>query len=161
MRKTKPLPTVEILNKIVIADLAAGRLFWRATGKEVRPSSHCYGGARVRLAGQEYLLHRVLYKMAHGTEPPVIDHIDGDRANNADSNLRAASDTANMQNKAAYKNNRSGHANIQLDRGKWRVRFKVGGRTQSAGNFASLPEAIAARDIAKARLGFHQNHGRA
>jgi hypothetical protein len=160
MRKTKPLPTVETLCEIVSADLGAGKLFWRANGKEVRPSSRFYGGVRVRLGGEEYLLHRVLYKIAHGDEPPVIDHVDGNRSNNSDANLRAATDSVNMRNKASYRNNAAGHANIQARHGKWRVRFKVAGRTLHLGVFATLADAICARDEAKAGLGFHPNHGR-
>lgn len=160
MRKTKPLPTLECLSALVTADLDAGKLFWRATGLEVRPSSRSYGGIRVRLGGQEYLLHRVLYKIAHGIEPSVIDHIDGNRANNAAANLRAATDNLNMRNKAAYKNNAAGQPNIQARGDRWRVRFKIDGRAKSIGTFPTLEAAIGARDQAKLHLGFHENHGR-
>lgn len=181
MRPPKPIPSVEQLSTIVICDAENGRLIWKArgadqpnsvnpefcewwnremAGRPVAARSLVHGGSKVKLFGQEYYLHRVIFKMVTGEEPYVVDHIDGDRSNNAFSNLRAADDATNMKNKAHYKNNTSGHGGIRLEKGKWAIRLKVNGRSKRFGAFASLDEAVRHRDDVRRSLGFHPNHGR-
>lgn len=172
MRKTKPLPSVSELDRIVEADFGKGILIWRPrcgpdaarwnsrnAGKTVGVSSKVYGGIRVKLLGTQYYLHRVIYKMATGHEPEVVDHIDGDRSNNRISNLRGGTDAMNTKNKSRYKNNTSGHANVQWAGGKWRVVFKVDGVKKHFGYFTEMESAIRARDAAKKMLGFSERHG--
>ena len=82
-------------------------------------------------------------------------------ANNAITNLRCADDKTNMRNKALYRNNRAGHANIQFRKGSWSVRFKVNGRSKCFGSYPTLEEALNRREQVRNELGFHKNHGRA
>lgn len=130
-------------------------------GKPVGTASKVYGGSRVRLFGQLYYLHRILYKMATGKDPHIVDHIDGDRSNNRLSNLRAGNETMNAKNKARYRNNTSGEANIQRHHNKWRVRFKVDGVHKTFGCFEKMSDAIKVRDATKELLGFSSRHGEA
>lgn len=160
MRPTKPLPSLDEMNALVRADLDAGKLFWRSNDAPVGSAGCVFGAPRVKIAGQVYYQHRVIFKIATGEEPAVIDHIDGNRANCSISNLRATTDAENMKNKARYGNNASGVANVQRDKGKWRVRFKVNGITRSFGAFSSLEAAEKHRDKVRADLGYHPNHGR-
>ena len=57
-----------------------------------------YGYRVVRVGGKQRFVHRIIYALYHGVLPPIIDHINGDRADNHISNLRVASASINMQN---------------------------------------------------------------
>lgn len=175
----KKMPPVDELERDIACDFEAGKLFWKerhdrpgfspewhdwwnanCAGREIATIGTSYGAKRIRVNGDTYYAHRIIYKMATGREPEQIDHIDGDRANNAITNLRPADYAANTKNKATYKNNRLGHHNITQSRGRFRVTFKVDGKRVNIGTFSTLEAAISARDTAKSQLGFHANHGR-
>ena len=107
--------------------------------------------------------HRVLWALSHGRWPNgEIDHIDGDRLNNALPNLREATPSQNQKNKIRPKNNTSGHLGVSWYKpyGKWRVWVQVDGRQKHLGYFDALADAVAARSRAEARYGYHENHGR-
>lgn len=179
-RKLKPIPPVHEILAVVSADLENGVLYWKErspetanshpghikwwnenmAGKPVATKSAAHGGKTVCLFGKDYYLHRIIFKIAHGIEPPVIDHFDGDRSNNGIGNLRAASDAVNMMNKSLYKNNQCGHANIRIHKGKYSVAFTVNNRRRKFGSYHTLDEAITVREKVKMELGFNPNHGR-
>lgn len=58
-----------------------------------------YGYRRVRLLGQSWAEHRVIWKMVHGVDPVgVIDHINGIRDDNRIANLRDVTPAQNGLN---------------------------------------------------------------
>lgn len=58
------------------------------------PTGHGYRAIRYR--GEVYLAHRLAWAFVHGAFPPeVMDHINGDRADNRIANLRAVSQAEN------------------------------------------------------------------
>lgn len=57
------------------------------------------GYLSVSINNSRYLAHRVIWKLLHGTEPLIIDHIDGDRTNNKAANLRQADESLSAFNK--------------------------------------------------------------
>lgn len=176
--KPKHIP-IDRINELVRPDFEAGKLYWRKrpepdaymaswnrryAGREVGPcGAKVYGGTKVRIEKHVYYLHRLIFALATGQQPEQIDHIDGDRGNNALSNLRAADYSINTKNKALYKNNEVGEANISIRKDRptrYHVAFKVNGKKRRFGSFAKLEDAIAHRDKVKCELGYHQNHGR-
>lgn len=65
---------------------------------------HSKGYVAITVNGRCYLAHRLAWIYVHGTLPAFqIDHIDGNRRNNAISNLRACTASENMQNVRKYK----------------------------------------------------------
>lgn len=66
------------------------------------------GYKRITLKGKVYSIHRIIWELFNGSIPEgqVIDHIDGNRSNNALSNLRMVSQSENMNN--AQKNGHKG-----------------------------------------------------
>ncbi|UFS83189.1 HNH endonuclease [Rhizobium sp. T136] len=117
----KALPSQEYLHECFSYDQGTGILTWK-----FRPFNHfeMYSNASVRMgqcqklyAGRPALnvikkngyrsgtldgvgmyAHRVIWKMINGSDPNVIDHIDGDKANNRLINLRNVSPSINMRN---------------------------------------------------------------
>lgn len=150
----KPLPSAEVLRAILRYDAPTGRLFWReraeaGRGWAVQYAGRPAGGAsngimRVRLAGYGSLLaHRVIWKMAHGTEPPEIDHVNGNPLDNRLDNLREASHSRNCSNRGP-RQRASGFRGVTRQGRRWRATIQVDGRWMSLGSFDDPAAAHAA-----------------
>ena len=116
-----------------------------------------------RIFNQTYRAHRVIWALVHGKWPTLeIDHINGVRTDNRISNLREVHRSENSKNKMTPSNNTSGQSGVSwhVGRRKWRVQISAGGKRLYLGLYRDLASAIAARDAAHARFGFHPNHGR-
>lgn len=115
----KSLPSAEYLHECFSYDALSGRLTWRPT----RPREHfktingyrkwsLYYASRdagrvdkagryavASVNGKSYKVHRIIWKMQTGTEPPSeIDHRNGNQADNRWDNLRAATRQQNTWN---------------------------------------------------------------
>jgi hypothetical protein len=126
----KTLPSIDRLEKLLICDAQNGKLFWRARSEEEfegksRPAEWCCRVWNARYAGKEaftavnnrgynfgsfdrdqYLAHRVIWKMHTRKDPPTLDHVNGDRVDNRIENLREASAEENMRNRKNISANR-------------------------------------------------------
>lgn len=109
-----------------------------------------------------YKLHRIIYKMFHGTDPIEIDHIDGNKMNNNIDNLRSATRKGNCRNYPIRKDNTSGVTGVYWYKrlSLWNSTISANGKHIKLGYFHDKFEAIAARKSAEIRYGFHPNHGR-
>lgn len=98
------------------------------------------------LFGHRIYNHRVIFLMVNGYLPDFIDHIDGNRANNTVSNLRAATKQQNAWNKGIRSDNKSGHAGVYWDAWakKWRSEVREGDQRLRK-RFTNLEEAVAWR----------------
>lgn len=175
---SKKLPDTELLRNLLIYDPEVGHLFWRArppehftstvqgsrwNGKNAgrRAFTACNGRClHGSIFGIHYKAHRVIWKMAHGEEPDVIDHINGDPTDNRLKNLRNVSHSENMANARRPAHNTTGHIGVYSSRGKWQACITQDKRTRFLGRFDSIEEAMRARKEAEIALGFHENHGR-
>jgi len=93
-------------------------------------------------------MHRVLADIPEGFD---TDHVNGDRLDNRDSNIRQATRTQNCINRPLQKNNKSGVAGVsQYNRGpRWTVRININKKARFLGLFVSLEEAVAVRKRAE------------
>lgn len=175
----RPLPEVaEILSHFEV-DLQAGTLRWRPRSELQMPHPALRGswnaqfagrlaGSRsgrysvVTLKGVSYLLHRLIFKVATGRDPDVLDHVNGDSRDNSITNLREVSQQVNSMNSAMPSTNKSGCVGVRWDKreDRWRSYIKVSQRQITLGYFRSYGDAVAARKKAERRYGFHPNHGR-
>jgi hypothetical protein len=122
-----------------------GKLYWRiavsrktVAGREAGTLRTTDGYRQVILRGKTYRTHRVIFAYHHGYTPALIDHIDGDVANNRVENLREATRHENAYNSRVRPDNTSGTRGVTYDRAKrkWVVRLHVAGKCLNLGRFA-------------------------
>ena len=120
------------------------------------------GYPRGIIDGEHFTAHRVIWKWMTGEEPPEIDHIDGNRANNRWSNLRASTRAANNRNAKLRRDNQSGRVGIHFDKRRkyWIAQISIRGHVTHLGVFPTKEAASAARKAAEAIYDYHSNHGR-
>lgn len=140
-----------------------GKLYFKRTrpGRSIhKPAGSCAfdGYIRVRLHGESYLAHRVIWCLHHGRWPiEQIDHINGIRHDNRIENLRECTVAENRLN-VQKANNDSGVVGVTWAKkeGNWRASIKVNGKGINLGHFTDLNEAIACRRAAEVKYGFLQ-----
>lgn len=174
------LPDQDTLKELLNYDPDTGQLTWKARSERWFSSKRAAAIWNTRFPGkpalstvgndgrrQGYLLwqmtkaHRVIWKMVHGTEPQIIDHIDGDPGNNRLANLRNVSHAVNMRNARIRPDNKSGVPGVHFDKSRQRylAYVDIDGKRKNIGRFKTFEEAVEARRAA-AKDFFHENHGR-
>lgn len=120
------------------------------------------GYVRIRVMGRMHQAHRLAWLYVSGTWPEnVIDHINGDKADNRIKNLRDVTHQENMRNAKQYSTNTSGVMGVSWHQGdqRWHARIEISGKRTYLGAFLEKEHAIIARKAAEKALGFHKNHG--
>lgn len=115
------------------------------------------------LDGVNYLAHRVIWKMLHGTEPEHIDHDDGVRSNNSESNLIESNAQLNAKNTGMSSRNKSGVTGVTwvAKRKQWRAQISIGNkRNKHIGYYPTLEQAKDARTLALAHYHYSVRHGK-
>lgn len=135
----------------------AGR--WVAGSPLTGTLSHGY--IRIWLDGKLIAAHRLAWACMTGVWPSSdIDHIDGNRANNAWANLRQVDRSTNLENiRRAKSSNRSTGllgAYRSPSPGRFVSRIQVRGKSMSLGSFSTAEEAHNAYMAAKRQ--FHQGN---
>lgn len=84
----------------------------------------------------------------------VVDHINGNRADNRRCNLRVTIQQNNLLNKEILSNNTSGVAGVSWDkeRKKWASEIRMNGIRCHLGRFDNIEDAVYARYIAEQKL---------
>lgn len=162
----KKLPSQKTLNSLLEYNFDSGILTWKD-----RPDSKTFrnagkpalnyiddNGYRIGklLSVGNVKAHRVIWKMVHGDDPNVIDHINGDRVDNRIENLRSVSRSENARNLGLQSNNTSGYNGVYWypKRDVWMVSIRVGGARKTLGYFKDKRRAIAARRNADDFFGY-------
>ena len=157
---TFPLPSVEKLRASLNYDPMTGSLTWkvRVYRSSIRPGSEAGGGRVYRYMnfyGTQYLVHRIIWKMMTGDDPVgVIDHKDGNAANNRWDNLRQASHSQNNRNRKRAKNSTSGVKGVSWDalHKSWRAVVHADKKNHFLGYFPEISAATDAVNAARARI---------
>ena len=114
------------------------------------------GYLQTRVDGYQTYVHRVIFAIANGCWPiGDVDHIDGDRTNNAPLNLRDVSRDVNKQNiRSARPRNKLGVLGVSLNKasGKYRAQISAAGRNRTIGEFSDPTLAHQAYVRAKRQL---------
>ena len=122
----------------------------RFLGKEAG-FAHNRGYLEIAINGKRYLSHRLAIFYVTGEWPDgFVDHIDGDRTNNAFNNLRTASNSENMHNRWYQKNSSTKLKGVYFDkryqgtRYAWSSKIMVDGKSYLLGSYSTKEEAYAA-----------------
>lgn len=159
-RRPKITDRDELLRYLEV-DCARGLIWWRRgrfAGK-LAGGLNAQGYWTVNINYSHHRAHHIIWIVAYGRTASEIDHIDGDRSNNAIANLREVTRTENLRNRGRSVANNSGVIGVNFQSGKWRARIYVDRRAIELGRFDTIDEAIIARRTAEADYGFHPNHG--
>jgi hypothetical protein len=173
--------TADIIRLLIDYDPETGKLFWRArpasmfptlracyswngryAGKEAFTAQTAQGYLKGALFNRTFRAHRVAFAAFHGRWPDEVDHINGNGMDNRIDNLREVSRLENAKNLPMQRKNTSGHIGVHWHKSarKWVASIGVSGRVLHLGCFASIEQAVQAREAAAVEHGFHPNHGR-
>ena len=110
------------------------------------------GYVQIRIDKGSYVAHRLVWLYMYGSFPDTgIDHIDGDRKNNARNNLRLANQSENCQNLKKSRG-RSGFLGVTKHSYRdnyWKASIKLKGKQTHLGYFKTPEEAHQAYITAK------------
>ncbi len=169
----------DLLLRLLRYDPETGKLFWRPrerrffasdkscktwntrfAGKEAITANNGEGYRVGFVLGQKVKAHRIIWKMCRGTEPLEIDHINGNPADNRLENLREVDRAGQCQNRRLAITNKSGWPGVRMTKcGNFGAVICHRGKREWLGTFGTLEDAVAAKQAAERRLGFHENHG--
>jgi len=155
MPNAKPLPTQERLQARFTYSPVTGQLFHLKGRFKGQPAGYKALNGYLMVGGEHLYAHRVIWKLVTGEDPVglEVDHIDGDRTNNAWHNLRLATSANNGHNRGRQSNNKSGFKGVSLHvQGRWVARIKANGTHQHIGLYDTPEEAHAAYLAAAERL---------
>ena len=111
-------------------------------GSLVGSKTH-FGYTQTKVDNNNYFLHRIIWKLVYGKDPDgVIDHIDGNKRNNAISNLRDVSIATNNEHQRNI--NRKSKSGVfgAVQRGdKYAAMIVLDGVQKYLGTFKTADEA--------------------
>lgn len=118
------------------------------------------GYLQARIDGRTYRLHQLAWLYMRGYWPEgVMDHINGNKADNRWANLRLVNHTINNQNKrGATSRNKTGFLGVSVvaESGNFLAQIKYGGKQRRLGEFPTPELAHAAYLSAKRQ--FHEGN---
>ena len=112
---------------------------------------------RIGCGGRFYLAHRVAWAIVYGSVEGNIDHIDGNKTNNAISNLRIAAQDINSQNiRFSKKNSKTGllGAHFNKKQNAYNAQIRANGKIIHIGSYKTAEAAH--RAYLEAKRIFHQ-----
>lgn len=157
--------TAERLRELLSYDHETGVFIWRIRSAQrmhigdIAGCRHIEGYRHIRVDRSRYLSHRLAWLYVYGAWPlHEIDHIDGNKSNNAIGNLRDVPRLINMQNrrKMMLPNRSSDLIGVSAHGSRWAAAITTDGTRLYLGHFDSQDQAHAAYVAAKRQL--HQGN---
>lgn len=161
----RTLPPADYLRQCFDYDPASGELRWRHRPVEHFPNLRiangwnakypdmvvgwrdAFGSMKTSLNGIKFAVARIIWKMHHGTDPLIIDHIDRNPQNNRLDNLRSVTEAQNAWNKVRPTELLPGVTlvkNIKHHGRRYMAQIGTGSRHRYLGVFYTVEEAHAA-----------------
>lgn len=115
---------------------------------------HSSGYLKVSIDGKSYQIHRLVWLYHHGVLPDLVDHINGDKADNRIENVRPATTSQNSRNRGATKSNPTGLKGVSFYRrtNTWRAQITANGKKYWLGVYETPQEAHEAYRRAAVKL---------
>lgn len=136
--------TQEKLKEILDYDSATGVFTWKKNGK-IAGSRNKKKYVLIMHADISYRAHRLAWLYVYGDPiPDILDHIDGNRENNAIDNLRACTHSENNANRKLSDKSISGLKGVSYDGKKWAAFIKKDGKSKHLGSYSTKEEAYSA-----------------
>lgn len=142
-------PTPAQIRKVLRYDPKTGLLWWceRKGGRpHNRPagSKDSEGYVRITHKGKQYRAARVAWVLMKGRWPKKeVDHRNTVKDDNRWTNLRLATTGQNKQNRAGFKNTKSGLKGASHQAGRWMATIRLGGKQIYLGLFDTPEESAA------------------
>lgn len=164
------LPELEYLRECFDYSILTGDLWWKERPREHFKSVSAWktntikfagekagfiihGYLAIKINGKRFMLHRVLYKLITEQDPPrYVDHIDGDKLNNAWQNLRDVSHEDNLRNQRLRVTNSTGFKGVSKAGNRYTASIHCN-KKEHLGYFDTPEEAHAA--YCEAALKYH------
>jgi hypothetical protein len=142
--------TAAQLKETLDYDAKTGAFVWK-----IRPSRAVKAGdvagcvekrigyITIGIVGRIYKAHRLAWLYTHGEWPKgLIDHINGNKADNRIENLRDVFADGNSQNvRKPNRRNKSGFMGVIWFQNKWRASISVNGKSKWLGDYSTPEEA--------------------
>ena len=150
--------TIEQLKNALNYDANTGVFIWKtrpSKAVKVGDVAGCVekriGYVTIGIAKRIYKAHRLAWLYAYGEWPKgLIDHINGNKADNRIANLRDVFADGNSQNiRKPNRRNKSGFMGVIFFQKKWRASITVSGKTKWLGDYATPEEAHQVYLVAK------------
>ena len=118
------------------------------------------GYVQMRVHGKTYQAHSLAWLYVFGEMPALIDHIDGDRSNNAITNLRIADRSTNGFNREKKSESSSMFKGVLWSKKhcKWEAKINANRKRKHLGHFQCEQEAAHAYN--KAAIELHGTYAR-
>jgi hypothetical protein len=149
-------PERHTAKRIYSAERACNKWNTRYAEKEALTALNNWGYRHGRVNGEEFLAHRAIWKMVTGRSPDIVDHVNGDQADNRLVNLREATPSLNSSNRVISIDSKSGVMGVFWNAGRkrWQAQITMNRKKQNLGLFDTKEEAKAARKAAEVALKF-------
>ena len=146
-------PSVERVRELFSYEPETGLITWAKRRFGVKFGSEAgtehKGYKRVKVDSKLILAHRIAWAMHYGAWPEGdLDHINRNRSDNRITNLREASRSGNMINRA-YPKGGSGVTGVSRHKRGWQASIRVNGRSVYLGIFKTIEDAASARAAAE------------
>jgi hypothetical protein len=145
--------SAERARELLAYDPETGVLRWRkvrfggASAGQVAGHINKSGYCRIVVDGGSHLAHRLAWLITYGEWPRMLDHVNGDRADNRLVNLRECNATQNSCNAKTLSRHGRG---VSLRGGKWTAAIRASRQLYWLGTFDTKEQAAAAyRNAAK------------
>ena len=155
--------TAENIRELLSYSQATGIFIWQSRPAkavhvgDVAGSVNKFGYITIGIKKKIYKAHRLAWLYIYGNWPDgLIDHINGNKADNRITNLRVVNETGNSQNiRRPNRRNKSGFLGVIWFQNKWRASITINRKTHRIGDYATPEEAH------QAYLGAKRKHHKA
>lgn len=135
--------TIDELLNCMRVDIHEGKCYWTVdrgarakAGNEAGCVNH-KGYTHIKFNGKSYRRHRIVFYVANGFLPEIVDHKKGVCAGDGIDNLQEATNLQNSIKRKSMKNNTSGYRGVNWHSRdlKWNASIRIDGVLKHLGSF--------------------------